>query len=162
MLEQKFGGKARVDGMLEHVRGLARGVGITFDVDRQRACNTGLAHRAIAVARAYGAEDVAVDGFFRAYFEEGKDLAQQDVVLDVLAAAVGVVDPAVDREALRQELSQPAVAAAVEADKKEARRINVQGVPFFVLDERLAVSGAPEPSTFVAFLREGRRASVAP
>jgi predicted DsbA family dithiol-disulfide isomerase len=154
MLEKKFGGKERVDGMLEHVRGVARGVGITFDVDRQRACNTVLAHRATAVARAHGAEDAAVEGFFRAHFEEGKDLAQEDVVVDVLVAAV----PGVARDVLRQELSQADVAAAVEADKKEARLIGVQGVPFFVLDERLAVSGAQEPSTFLAFLREGQRA----
>jgi predicted DsbA family dithiol-disulfide isomerase len=154
MLEKKFGGAARVAGMLEHVRGIAKDVGITFDVDKQVACNTALAHRAVAVARAHDRQDAAVEAFFRAHFEEGRDLSDEGVVLDVLAAAV----PGVDREALRQELSHDDVVGEVETDRKEARMIGIQGVPFFVLDERIAVSGAQEPSTFVAFLREGQRA----
>jgi predicted DsbA family dithiol-disulfide isomerase len=153
MLEKRFGGVARVQGMLDNVRGVAKDVGINFDVDSQIACNTALAHRAVAVARSHDRQDAAVEAFFRAHFEEGKDLSKEDVVVDVLAAAV----PGVDRGTLRQELSQADVESEVEVDKKEARMIGIQGVPFFVLDERLAVSGAQEPSTFVAFLREGQR-----
>lgn len=155
MLEQRFGGAARVAGMLEHVRGVGADVGIRFDVDRQVACNTGLAHRAVAVARAHGRQDAAVEAFFCAQFEEGRDLSSEDVVLDVLAAAV----PDAARETLREQLSHDDVAREVERDKQEARTIGIQGVPFFVLDERLAVSGAQDPATFVAFLREGQRAT---
>ena len=155
MLEKKFGGAARVAGMLEHLRGVAKDVGISFDVDKQIACNTGIAHRAVAVARSHGRQDAAVEAFFRAHFEEGRDLSNEDVVIDVLAGAV----PGVARETLRQKLSQPDVADEGEVDKKEARMIGIQGVPFFVLDERLAVSGAQDPATFLAFLREGQRAS---
>jgi predicted DsbA family dithiol-disulfide isomerase len=161
MLERKFGGAARVAAMLDHVRGIAAAVGITFDVDRQRACNTALAHRATAVARQYGREDAAVEAFFRAYFEEGRDLADETVVLDILASVVAgdaAGDAAVDRSALQQRLSSAEIVAEVEHDKQEARLVGVQGVPFFVLDERLALSGAQEPATFVAFLREGRPA----
>jgi predicted DsbA family dithiol-disulfide isomerase len=154
MLEQRFGGAARVAGMLEHVRGIGAVVGIRFDVDRQVACNTGLAHRAVAVARRHDRQDAAVDAFFRAQFEEGRDLSGEDVVLDVLCAAV----PAVARETLRAHLGEDDVVGEVEGDKKEARALGIQGVPFFVLDERLAMSGAVEPATFVAFLREGQRA----
>jgi predicted DsbA family dithiol-disulfide isomerase len=151
MLEQKFGGAARLDGMLDRLRAVAADVGIRFDVDRQVACNTGLAHRAVAVARRHGREDAAVEAFFRAHFEDGRDLSRADVVVELLAAVV----PEVTRTQLGDELVTAEVAAEVETDQREARLVGVQGVPFFVLDERLALSGARDVETFVAFLREG-------
>jgi predicted DsbA family dithiol-disulfide isomerase len=158
MLEQRFGGPAPVAAMVARLQHVAADVAIRFDVDAQRACNTALAHRATAVARRHGGEDAAVEGFFRAFFEEGRDLSQESVVVDVLAAAV----PGVDRAMLQAELGSADVHDEVEQDRKEGRMIGLQGVPFFVLDERLALSGAQAPETFVAFLREGQAQESAP
>jgi predicted DsbA family dithiol-disulfide isomerase len=155
LLEQRFGGGARVKAMFDHVRAVARDEGIVLDVDRQIACNTALAHRAIAIARSHGREDAAVEGFFRAHFEEGQDLAQVDVVVALLSAAV----PDVAFDALRASVLRGDGGEDVESDRREARLLGVQGVPFFVRDERLAISGAQEPSTFVAFLREAPNAA---
>jgi len=156
MLEAKFGGAARFAQMFERVQGIAAQEGIRYDLDGQQAVNTGLAHRAVAVARTHGRESAAVDAFFSAFFEQGQNLADVDVVAAILARVLDGV-PGTDAAALAQQLRDGAGADDVQADLKDGRLLGVSGVPFFVLDERLAMSGAQEVSTFLSFLAEGRR-----
>lgn len=164
ILEAKFGGAARFGAMFERVQAVAAAEGITYDLDGQQAVNTGLAHQAVALARGYGREGQAVDVFFSAFFEQGKNLADVDVVagilLDVLVGAPGA--EGVDAAALARRLRAGEGRDDVEQDLKDGRLLGVSGVPFFVLDERLAMSGAQEPETFVSFLREGARTAGQP
>jgi predicted DsbA family dithiol-disulfide isomerase len=118
--------------------------------------NTGLAHRAVAVARRHGRESAAVEALFVAFFEQGQNLAQVDVVAGVLASVLADV-PGIDAAALAQELGNGAGADEVQTDLKDGRLLGVSGVPFFVLDARVAMSGAQDVSTFLSFFAEGRR-----
>ncbi len=156
MLEAKFGGVARFAQMFERVQAIAAQEGIRYDLDRQQAVNTGLAHRAVAVARRHGRESAAVEALFVAFFEQGQNLAQVDVVAGVLASVLADV-PGIDAAALAQELANGAGADEVQTDLKDGRLLGVSGVPFFVLDARVAMSGAQDVSTFLSFFAEGRR-----
>lgn len=156
MLERKFGGAARVAQMMAHLRGVASAEGIHFNVDEQMACNTGLAHRAVSLARERGREDAAVEGFFKAMFEEGKNLASPEVVAAVLVDALRGL-PDAEEGALRDALVAGLGADDVQMDRREAEELGIRGVPFFLLDERLAVSGAQDPQVFVEFLRAAQR-----
>ena len=60
-------------------------------------------------------------------------------------------------EAARDALETGMYADAVEMDKDLAARIGIQGVPFFVFDGKLAVSGAHEPGTLVDAIRQARQ-----
>jgi predicted DsbA family dithiol-disulfide isomerase len=163
ILESKFGGAARFAQMFERVQSIAAHEGIRYDLDGQQAVNTGLAHRAVAVARTHGRESAAVDAFFSAFFEQGQNLADVDVVAGILARVLDGVpgaDATVDAAALAQQLRDGAGADDVQGDLKDGRLLGVSGVPFFVLDERLAMSGAQEVETFLSFLAEGKRRSA--
>ena len=48
---------------------------------------------------------------------------------------------------------------SVQRDRVVAEQLGIRGVPFFLLDRRLALSCAQEPSTFLAFRTEGQRRS---
>lgn len=157
-LERKLGGAGRLARALDHVGQLAKEEGIAFDIDRQIVSNTARAHRAVALARACGREDAAVEAFFRAQFEEGADLSRLEVVAEIGARACAGVDGA-DPAALAQRLAAGEGADAVRADLDDAAELGITGVPFFVLNGRLAVSGAQDAETFLAFLAEGRRAA---
>jgi predicted DsbA family dithiol-disulfide isomerase len=156
MLEAKFGGAARFAQMFERVQAIAAQEGIHYDLDRQQAVNTSLAHRAVAIARRYGKESAAVEAFFAAFFEQGHNLADLDVVAAILARALADV-PGIDAAGLAQQLRDGAGEDEVQADLKDARLLGVSGVPFFILDERLAMSGAQDVTTFLSFLAEGQR-----
>lgn len=148
-LAKKFGGVARMKQLTAHVADVAKGVGIAIDFDHQLQVNTRLAHRAVAIARTDGKESVVVDALFKAHFEDGKDLAD-------VAFVAGVLDNAGVKDG-RARLDAGEGNDDVDADLAAAAEFGVSGVPFFILDERLGLSGAQPAETFVAFLKEGQK-----
>lgn len=137
---RKFGG-ARSKDVYARVTAVGAEHGIAFAFDRiARQPNTLAAHSLIALA---GEDDDSresqgrvVEALFHAYFLEGADLTR-DETLAAIAVAAGL-----DRARVDARLADREARAAVRADETRARQMGVQGVPFFVFDRRLAVSGA--------------------
>src|SRR5262245_1663382 len=128
--------RASADGLEYHLT--ADGVtGNTFD-----------AHRLVHLARDRGKQDEAVERFFRDYFTEQRSLFDKQS-LEVLAADAGL-----DADEARRVLTGRDYTDAVAADIKEARMLGVSGVPFFVFDRRLGLSGAQPIEVFVDALRQ--------
>ena len=98
--------------------------------------NTVQAHRLIAWAGAQGDQMPLVEALFRGYFLEARDFTD-DALLADLAATAGL-----PRDAALAFLQSDDLAGDVAADEDMARQIGVQGVPFFIFDRKLAVSGA--------------------
>jgi predicted DsbA family dithiol-disulfide isomerase len=139
---------AQVEQMLVQMTELAAAEGLSYDYDALRHTNTGKAHELLHFAKAEGRQLDVVERLFAAYFEEGRHLGRPDDLAD-LAAEVGL-DRAQALEALTSETYLPAVAA----DKDQAVAYGISGVPFFVIDGRLGVSGAQDPAVFSQVLRE--------
>jgi predicted DsbA family dithiol-disulfide isomerase len=114
--------------------GLAAEEGLDYHLDRSYSVNSFDAHRLAKAAGRQGHADAMVERLFRAQLVEGLRV-DDPAVLERLAGEVGV-----DPDGSPTEAEEDA--AAVRADLDEARAIGVNGVPFFVLDRRYAVSGA--------------------
>jgi len=114
--------------------------------------NTFDAHRLVHLARERGRQDAAVERFFRAYFTEQRSLFDH-ASLAMLAVDVGLKPDDVQRVLDGDEYSD-----GVTADSNEARALGVTGVPFFVLDGRLGVSGAQPVEVFTEVLSRAERA----
>lgn len=125
---EKFGGPERVKQMHDRVAAVAAedGLELRFDLQK-RAPNTRLAHRATKLA---ADTDAAVERLFRAHFCEGEDIADRETLLRLLPE----LDPARLDSGEAEEL--------VDEDLELATRIGITGVPFFVANMRVAVSGA--------------------
>ena len=146
---KKFGGEAKVKQMFDHVAAIGKTEGLDFRFDKMtRASNTKLAHRLVALARARGQENPAVDVFFKGQFELGSDMGKLDVLLELLDGA-GVVT-----EGMREAIAQGEGIAEVDADFLLARRRGVTGVPFFVAGNKVAMSGAQPPAAFVQLFQQ--------
>jgi predicted DsbA family dithiol-disulfide isomerase len=138
MLSRKFGmppDQARQAE--ERVAGLARAEGLGFAVERPYG-NTFRVHRVLQKARAAGDGQRVRDAVDHAYFAEARDIFDEAVLTEVTGITV-------DDDEFAQE---------VRADEQSASEIGITGVPFFVFDGRLAVSGARPVQTFVEALRE--------
>jgi predicted DsbA family dithiol-disulfide isomerase len=147
-LERKFGHRAG-GGHYDRLRGIGAALGIAFAFESIRMQpNTLDAHRLIALAAGYGLQAAVVEALFRAYFLEGRDLTDAQALVD-LASQAGL-----EAAAARRALADPASREAVAEADRQARQIGVQGVPFFIFNGRLAVSGAQDPEVLVAALRE--------
>jgi predicted DsbA family dithiol-disulfide isomerase len=130
--------KEMVAGVVER----ARTLGLAFNMDKAIRCNSFHAHRMIHFAGTKGKADVAKERLFQAHFVLGEPVSDR-VKLKEIADSIGL-----DGAEAEQVLHTAAFADEVRADEVEASQIGVRGVPFFVLDDRYAVSGAQPAAHF--------------
>lgn len=156
-LEAKLGGAEAVKRGHEMLTGLGREVGIAFDFDAIRiGPNTLDAHRLIHWAMIEGRElqDKVVDLLFKANFEEGKNVGDHAVLLDIAEQAG--LQRAVIAPLLASEADKDTVIAEIAA----AQKMGVNGVPFFIVDQQYAVSGAQTPDVLANAFREIAKAKA--
>ena len=148
---QKFGA-ARSKDIYERVAGVGAQYGIAFAFDRiARQPNTVAAHSLISLAgteAADGLQDRVKEGLLRAYFIDGIDLTQPANLVEIAVAA------GLDRAKAEQCLADPQSRQAVAQEDQRARAIGVQGVPFFIFNGKLAVSGAQGPDALLDAMRQ--------
>ena len=150
-LEDKFGGRMRAAQIYERVSAAGATVGIPFAFDRIAIQpNTRDAHRLIAWTQAQGDAGSLVERLFRAYFIEGRAIGNRDV----LAAIAG--EAGFDSAAARTMLDSDEGVDAVTLMDQRARDIGVQGVPFFIFNQHVAVSGAQEPDALLQAIAQAR------
>lgn len=116
--------------------------GIAYDFENVVTINTRSAHRIIHYAAAHGAGDAMVEALFRAHFSEGRDVADAAVLAE-LAGGVGLSE--IDVRAVVEGTDYD---DEVTEDISRARSLGVQGVPYFLFDGRLALSGAQPKAAF--------------
>jgi predicted DsbA family dithiol-disulfide isomerase len=145
---QKFGA-ARAKDIYARVAGVGTEYGIAFAFDRiARQPNTVAAHSLISLAGTVephvdGLQDRVKEAFLQAYFLDGVDLTQPENLIAIAAAA------GLDRDKAEQCLADPLSRQAVSEEDQRARAIGVEGVPFFIFNGKLAVSGAQGPDALL-------------
>ena len=148
-LEEKFGGKARVDAVHERLREVARGAGVEMDPDKpQRMPNTLNAHRLIHWAGIEGVQPAVVTALMRAYWTEGRDIGDLHTLADIAG------ENGMDREATLRLLQSDADADDIQARDRDARRKGVNAVPTFLIAQQYVVSGAQPPETWGKVIEE--------
>jgi predicted DsbA family dithiol-disulfide isomerase len=145
----KFGSAERIDQIHARLTGIGAEEGIAFAFDRIAvAPNTMNAHRLILWSRAGGRQDDVVEALFRAFFMEGRNLADSGV-LTMIGAAHGL-DAALLTELFDGE-------SDVDRTRREiasAQRIGVTGVPFFIVAGKYGIAGAEAPETIAGAIRQ--------
>jgi predicted DsbA family dithiol-disulfide isomerase len=136
-LARKYGTSvAEAESMIERMVSVAAADGLTFRFDRIRPGNTFDAHRLLHLARERALQGALEERLLRAYMTEGEPIGDPDA-LARLAAEAGL-----DVGEVRRVLTSDACAAEVRADEREAQRLGIHSVPFFVLGGRYGISGA--------------------
>ncbi|CEA15342.1 DSBA oxidoreductase [Fermentimonas caenicola] len=141
-------GRPQVEGMLNNVTQMAKGVGLEYDFDRAVMVNSFKAHRVLQLAKMRGLGDAAEERLFRAFFTEGRNIADDETLLE-LGKEAGL-----NETEIRSSLSDERYSDMVRQDIQEARAIGVTGVPFFVFNRKYAVSGAQPPQAFLQTLEK--------
>jgi predicted DsbA family dithiol-disulfide isomerase len=145
----KFGGSERLEGVIASMAPIAVNAGIELRYDRiQRYPNTTAAHALSQIAAESGRQAHVQQALFRAYFTLGEDIGDVETLRQI-AVDCGLDGPSVV-ERLRSRADWPLVTAAIE----DAAKAGISGVPLFIFDRRLAVSGAQEPEFFAEAIRE--------
>ncbi len=138
----------QVHQMLERVTQIAASVGLDYDFEHVHQTNTVIAHELLHFAKVHGRQLELKERLLRAYFVEGRHVGRAEDLAD-LAADVGL-----DRDAAAESLADHRHLADVKADMAQAVAYGIQGVPFFVIDDRYGISGAQEPAAFLGALQQ--------
>ena len=150
-LRNKFRDDKRLDEVHARLTALGAEVGVAYRFDRiSRAPNTLDAHRLIRWASAADAQDEVVERLFQLYFEEGRDIGDRALLVEV-ARACGM-----DGEVVAKALADGRDVENVQAEIAEAQSVGVAGVPFFIFANRFAVPGAQNAEVLAKAIAQAR------
>ena len=151
-LARKYGRSyAEMEEMERNVAAMAATEGIDFQWQKANSGNSFNAHRIIHLAQSKGLGNEAEEAFFHAYMTEGLAIGEREVVEEI-ASRIGL-----DNAEVEYVLNSDELADFVRHDEKIAReQLNITGVPFFVFDQKLALSGAQPREIFLQALQQAQ------
>ena len=144
--------KERMDQILRQLTELTSAEGLSYDPDRTQPTNSHLALELLHYADTVGERPALMQRLFEAYFAEGRHIGHIDELVD-LATQVGL-----DADSARDALGDRRYAPAVDADVQRARALGANGVPFYVINDTVGISGAQPSETFMRALEQAANA----
>ncbi len=127
---------------------MAREMGLTMNFENAVVANSFNAHRLIQLAKIKGLADEMEEALFEAHFRDSKNIDDKTILRE-LGQSVGLKEADLDRTLFTDEFADK-----VEQDKRTAAQIGVRGVPFFVFNNKYAVSGAQPEEAFLEVLEK--------
>jgi predicted DsbA family dithiol-disulfide isomerase len=143
-VSEKFGGMERARAAHSSLVQAGAEEGIAFNFSNiGRTPNTINSHRLVRHAARHGLQTPVISAVFDAYFLEGKDIGQPEILADIAGAS------GLDREQTLKFLQSDEDTETIMAEDDLARQLGVNGVPCFIINRKYAVSGAQSPEVFV-------------
>jgi protein disulfide-isomerase len=134
--------------MLDNMTQNAKLAGLDFHFEKAVLANSHHAHRLLHLAKKHHLANELEELLFKAYLTEGKDLNNLNTLSEI---GIGV---GLEAEAVAEVLHSDDYSKEVKQDIQEANTIGVQGVPFFVFDNKYAISGAQPATAFLQTLEK--------
>ncbi len=154
-LTRKFGSASGAAERYAHVTSVGETVGIPFRFDRiEQQPNTLDGHRLIAWAQQQDDAGRLMERLFNAYFVEGRRIGDPDELARLAAECGWSEDDA------RDMLATDELREEVETASRRASEMGIEGVPFFIFDQRTALSGAHDARTILDAISEARSKSA--
>jgi predicted DsbA family dithiol-disulfide isomerase len=154
MLAQKYRVSLQEAGeMNARVTSVAKEVGLEYQLNKAHPGNTFDAHRLLHFAASRQLGDRATERIMHAYFSESLRVGDR-AALARLAPEFGIAET--DALAL---LESDEYSDKVRADEARAEEFGIKGVPFFVIDEKIGISGAQPVDTFTKALQQASQAA---
>lgn len=142
-VENKGVSAEQAEQMLSGASEMGKEVGLTLDFENSVLANSFNAHRLIQMAKSKGLGNEIEEALFKAHFEQAKNIDSQQALI-AIGSSIGM-----DSTEVEKMLNSDDFAYEVKQDELEARNIGVRGVPFFVFNDKFAVSGAQSPEAFL-------------
>lgn len=134
--------------MNAHVTQMAKESGLDYQLDKAVVANSMDAHRLSHLAKKNGVQDALEELLFAAYFNQGKNTADHDVLTEIGIKA------GLQHDEIASVLNSDTYTEEVNHDILVAQQLGVRGVPFFVFDRKYGVSGAQPSEVFLETLQK--------
>lgn len=148
-LSRKKGWSAKqTNDSTAYITGMAKQAGLDYHFEKAIVANSFNAHRLSHLAKKYGKQNELEEKLFAAYFTEGKNTDDYDTLLQ-MGISVGL-----DEKEVSEVLKTDAYSDEVKHDIAHANQIDVRGVPYFLIDDKYAISGAQDEAIFLQTLNK--------
>jgi predicted DsbA family dithiol-disulfide isomerase len=145
---RKFGSWEHAQALDAQIVAAGREVGLAFDYAKvTRTPNTLAGHRLLWLAGERHCQGALAEKLFSAYFVEGRDVGDRQVLTEI-GAEVGLMP-----DEIAEAFTGQAAAAAVAAEEEHARQLGIHGVPTFLVQGKPLGSGA-QPEHLLAEVLE--------
>lgn len=126
----------------------AKGSGVVMNHDIAKPANTFDGHRVFQYAEEQGKGTEFFKRFYAAHFTEGEIISDTDSIVR-MSEEVGL-----DGSAVRDIVENGKNTDKVEQDIAQAQKLGVQGVPFFLVNDKYSISGAQPVELFQQALNQ--------
>ena len=134
--------------MHDQVTQMAKEAGLEYKFDKVVINNSYTAHRFLQLAKKHGLGNTAEEALFKAYFTDGKNIGDHDTLIQLgINIGLGATE-------IGQMLNSDAFSNEVDEDIYTAQQYGIRGVPFFIINNKYAVSGAQPHETFLGVLKQ--------
>ncbi len=131
----------------------AKEAGLDYQFDKTVPANSRNAHRLLHLAKKHGVQDDVKERLLKAYFTDGENIDDYEFLAETGVSA------GLAKEDIQSILKNEKYDQEIRQDIEDARKIGIQGVPFFVLSRKYAVSGAQPVDVFVQALKKVKEES---
>jgi predicted DsbA family dithiol-disulfide isomerase len=148
-LNRKFGVN-RAKDMYARLEKLGEEVGIPFAFEKIKVSpNTLDAHRLLRWAQTVGTQSAVKERLLTLFFIEGEDIGDHDLLAEVGA------QNGLDRATIERLLSGATDEEEVREEIATAQRMGINGVPFFIFNNKVGASGAQPAEVLLQGIRQG-------
>lgn len=134
--------------MTQHAANAAKEAGLKLNFDKAVVANSFHAHKLIQLAKTKGLGNEAEEQLFKAHFKDGQNIDDKEALLQI-GILIGL-----DEKEVKEAMSSDTFGEAVLKDELQAQSLGIRGVPFFVFNNKYAVSGAQSPAVFLQALEQ--------
>ena len=134
--------------MFDRVLQIGKEAGIEFNFDDQKVASSYRAHLLLQLAASKGIADKAEDELFKAQLCDGKNIDDYATLVEIGRSL------SIDEEQVKNALDSDELKMEVSRDLMQARQLGISGVPFFIFNDKYAVSGAQPASVFSEVLEK--------
>lgn len=143
LLQQKYGMSVQeAEANVKRIDDMAHAAGLEFNGGIAVQANTFKAHKVVQYAKTQGQGTPLFETYYEYHFVDGLDLSSDDILVQ------GALAHGLDEAAVRDVISNDDYAMHVRNDEAWAAQNGVKGVPFFLIDDQVSLSGAQPTQTF--------------
>ena len=151
-ITNKFGEGANSEVIYERVRLAGEAVGLMMNFDKIIIQpNSSKMHSLIYAAKEINRDIELIENFFKAFFIDGMNLNDFEIVSKVAS------DSGLDSETINGVFHDNLFEKFVQEDIEMSKKYNITGVPFYVIDDLIGISGAQPPEVIVDAINQSNK-----
>lgn len=136
----------RLSNSIDYINEMAKEVGLDYHLDKTLVVNSFKAHRLLHLAKKYNKQNELEESLFAAYFTQGQNIDDDETLLRI-AISIGL-----EEKETKEVLYSDAYSDEVKHDIAHAKQLGISGVPYFLFDDKYAISGAQNVEIFMQAL----------